>query len=45
MLVEGDTPIANVAFGAGLSDHSYFTQQFRRFFGLLPSEFRRSTET
>lgn len=45
LLVESDAPIANVAFDAGFSDHSYFSQQFRRFFGLLPSEFRHSTQT
>ncbi len=43
LLVESDAPIADVAYRAGFSDHSYFSQQFRRFFGVLPSEFRRLT--
>ena len=42
LLVESEASIADVAFRAGFSDHSYFSQQFRRFFGMLPSEFRRS---
>ncbi|MEL7312681.1 MAG: AraC family transcriptional regulator [Pseudomonadota bacterium] len=45
LLVESDLPIAEVAYSSGFLDHSYFSQQFRRFWGLLPSEFRRSHAT
>ncbi|MEM7765170.1 MAG: AraC family transcriptional regulator [Pseudomonadota bacterium] len=42
LLVESEAPIAEIAFAAGFSDHSYFSQQFRKFCGVLPSEFRRA---
>ncbi|MEL7025502.1 MAG: helix-turn-helix domain-containing protein [Pseudomonadota bacterium] len=42
LLVESTMPIAEVAFASGFSDHSYFSQQFRRFWGMLPSVFRRT---
>ena len=40
LLVESDTPIADVAFAAGYADQSSFTRQFRRSTGLSPSQYR-----
>ena len=40
LLVESDTPIADVAFEAGYADQSSFTRQFRRSTGLSPSQYR-----
>ncbi|GAC16603.1 AraC family transcriptional regulator [Aliiglaciecola lipolytica E3] len=40
MLVETDAPISEVAYKCGFSDHSYFTKQFKQFFGFHPSKMR-----
>ena len=40
LLVESDTPIAEVALAAGYADQSAFTRQFRRSTGLSPSQYR-----
>lgn len=42
LLVETNIPIAQVGEDTGFTDHSYFSKQFRLFFGELPSEFRRN---
>jgi len=42
LLVETNLPIADIANETGFSDHSYFSQQFKRFFGDLPSELRQA---
>jgi len=42
LLVETRIPIALVANETGFTDHSYFSRQFKRLFGELPSEFRNS---
>ncbi|WP_111978803.1 AraC family transcriptional regulator [Algibacillus agarilyticus] len=40
LLLETDTPISEIAFDTGFSDHSYFTKQFKRYFGIHPSKMR-----
>jgi len=40
LLVETNMPISQVGDETGFSDHSYFSKQFRLFFGELPSDFR-----
>ena len=40
LLVETNIPISQVGEETGFSEHSYFSKQFRLFFGELPSEFR-----
>ncbi len=40
LLVETHLPIAEIANQAGFTDHSYFSRQFSRLFGQLPSVFR-----
>ena len=42
LLADTDTPIADVAQGAGFSDQSALARQFRRVMGYSPSEFRAS---
>ena len=42
LLVETNMPIAQVGDETGFTDHSYFSKQFRLFFGELPSEFREN---
>ncbi len=37
LLKEGSTPVGDVAFQVGFSDHAYFTRRFRQFFGKAPS--------
>ncbi|MDX2156217.1 MAG: helix-turn-helix transcriptional regulator [Hyphomicrobiaceae bacterium] len=43
-LMDGDD-ITDLALSHGFSSHSHFTYRFRRFFGLTPSEFKKSTAT
>ncbi|MDO6447191.1 AraC family transcriptional regulator [Colwellia sp. 1_MG-2023] len=43
LLVESNTPISQVGEETGFTDHSYFSKQFRLFFGVLPSDFRQSS--
>ena len=40
-LVESNDPIARISIEAGFCDQSHFTNQFRRFRGMTPSEYRR----
>ena len=40
LLIESDLPIAMVAHTVGFTDHSYFSRQFKRMFGELPSALR-----
>jgi len=42
LLVETNMPIAQVGDETGFTDHSYFSKQFRLFFGELPSDFRNN---
>ncbi len=42
LLVETNIPIAEVGDQTGFTDHSYFSKQFRLFFGELPSSFREN---
>jgi AraC family transcriptional regulator len=39
---DGDLPLAEVAAGAGFSDQSQFSRQFKRVTGVTPGQFRRS---
>lgn len=41
VLIETDTPVADIALEAGYADQSAFTRQFRRSTGLSPTEYRR----
>lgn len=38
-----DTPIREVAFKTGFDDPAYFTRFFKKYTGLLPSDFQRKT--
>jgi AraC-like DNA-binding protein len=40
LLVDGDTPIIDVAINSGFTDQSYFTRQFRVFFQQTPKRYR-----
>jgi PAS domain S-box-containing protein len=40
LLVESKMAISDVANDSGFTDHSYFSKQFKKLFGQLPSEFR-----
>lgn len=40
LLLEGDTPLVEVALRCGFSSHSHFCRSFKRIHGLTPSEFR-----
>lgn len=42
LLVETNTPISDVGDQTGFTDHSYFSRQFRLFFGELPSDLRKN---
>ena len=42
LLIETNSPIAQIAYDTGFSDHSYFSKQFKTFFGELPSDFREA---
>jgi AraC-like DNA-binding protein len=39
MLTEGGHPVTEVAFATGFTDGSYFARTFRRYTGVLPSEY------
>jgi AraC-like DNA-binding protein len=41
ILIDTDTPVADVAIEAGYVDQSSFSRQFRRSTGLTPSEYRK----
>ena len=40
LLVETNIPISQIGEETGFNDHSYFSKQFRLFFGELPSTYR-----
>ncbi len=40
LVMETDIAISEIAFKSGFSDHSYFTKQFKLFFGIHPSKMR-----
>nr|WP_136252839.1 AraC family transcriptional regulator [Ningiella ruwaisensis] len=40
LIMETNQPISEIAFQTGFSDHSYFTKQFKQFFGVHPSKMR-----
>ena len=42
-LARSDTSLARVALAAGFADQSHFTRAFRRYTGLTPSVYRRTT--
>jgi len=42
LLIETNIPISQVGDQTGFSDHSYFSKQFRLFFGELPSDYRNN---
>ncbi|TQV84370.1 AraC family transcriptional regulator [Aliikangiella coralliicola] len=44
ILVETTLPISVIANDVGFSDHSYFSRQFSKQFGALPSAFRESCQ-
>lgn len=44
LILENTTPIAEIAYQTGFSDHSYFTKQFKNFFGVHPSKMREQSK-
>lgn len=40
LLMENDLPISEIGYQVGFSDHSYFTKEFRNFFGVHPTKLR-----
>lgn len=42
LLMEGQESIANIGIKVGIPNPSYFTQLFKRYTGMLPSEYTRS---
>lgn len=42
LLIEGGRSITEIAFASGFTDGSYFARTFRRYMGVLPSEYGRS---
>lgn len=43
-LVAGGMPVTDVAFAVGFHDGSYFARMFRRYTGVLPSQYARAHE-
>jgi len=41
-LKEGKLPVTEIAFAVGFHDGSYFARMFRRYTGVLPSQYARS---
>ncbi len=41
-LLAGDLPVTEVAFAVGFHDGSYFARMFRRYTGVLPSQYARA---
>ncbi|NCW21022.1 MAG: AraC family transcriptional regulator [Gammaproteobacteria bacterium] len=41
-LITGDTPVTEIAFAVGFHDGSYFARMFRRYTGVLPSQYARA---
>lgn len=44
LLVETQIPVAQVAYQCGFSEPSYFSKQFRRLFGEIPSRLRKKPD-
>lgn len=42
LLIESNIAISLIAEETGFTDHSYFSKQFKRLFGVIPSEFRKT---
>jgi len=42
MLIESNLPISQIGHETGFADHSYFSKQFKKTFGELPSDYRSS---
>ena len=40
-LLESNTPLVEIALGAGFADQTHFTRSFKRVTGITPTEFRR----
>ena len=43
LLIETKQPIMEIAYQCGFSEHSYFSKQFKAFFGVLPSQLRKKS--
>jgi AraC family transcriptional regulator len=43
-LLAGDTPVTEIAYAVGFHDGSYFARMFRRYTGVLPSQYARAYE-
>lgn len=41
-LLRGDQPVTEIAFAVGFHDGSYFARMFRRYTGVLPSQYARA---
>jgi AraC-like DNA-binding protein len=41
-LLQGDTPVTEIAYAVGFHDGSYFARMFRRYTGVLPSQYARA---
>ena len=44
-LISSDHPIAQISASCGFYDQSYFTKQFRRYFSILPKDYRQKYRT
>jgi len=44
LLVETRLPISQIAYQCGFAEPSYFSKQFRRLFGEIPSQMRAHSE-
>ena len=44
-LREGSAPVTEIAFAVGFHDGSYFARMFRRYTGVLPSQYARAHES
>jgi PAS domain S-box-containing protein len=40
LLMDTNLPVSDIAYQTGFSDHSYFTKQFKQFFGMHPTKMR-----
>ncbi len=43
LLADGEHSVTDVAFATGFADGSYFARMFRRYTGVLPSQYRGGT--
>ena len=44
LLLEGDRPIAEIAAMTGFNSASYFSRAFKKYYGILPSNYKSSNE-